>query len=198
MSTTDITQILEAVGSGDPQAAEQLLPVVYEDLRRMAAKKLSHLPAGQTLQATALVHEAYLRVVRSESEQQWDHRGHFFVAAAQAMRRILVDHIRSKNRLKRGGEFQRVDLAEAELAISIPNDQLLDLDDALTEFTKNNPKESELVHLRYFAGLSLEEAASVMGISRATASRYWAYARARLFAAMSKGDDPDDTAKLDS
>jgi RNA polymerase sigma factor (TIGR02999 family) len=181
----DVTQILQAIERGDRQATEQLLPAVYEDLRRLAAKRLAQENPGQTLQATALVHEAYMRVVGSNDEPEWDHRGHFFEAAAEAMRRILVDKARKKKCLKRGGDLQRSELQEADLVISIPSDQLLDLDAALDALALESPREAELVKLRYFAGLSSQEAAAVLGISRATAARYWSYARAFLFEQIS-------------
>ena len=182
---SQITQILDAIGRGEDNAAEQLLPAVYNDLRRLAAKKLAQEAPGQTLQATALVHEAYVRLVGTDGEQKWDHRGHFFMAAAEAMRRILIENARRKQSLKRGGAQQRVGLHEAELVISVPADQLLDVDEALEKLTQESPREAELVKLRYFAGLSLEEAAAALDISRATASRYWAYARAFLYDAIS-------------
>jgi RNA polymerase sigma factor (TIGR02999 family) len=185
----DITQILEAIDRGDPQAAEKLLPAVYEDLRRLAARKLTQERPGQTLQATALVHEAYLALVGSD-DTRWDHRGHFFVAAAEAMRRILINRALQKQTAKRGGGRRRVDLHEADLVISVPADELLDLDEALKKLAEDSPQEAELVKLRYFAGLTLEEAAEALDISRATASRYWAYARAFLRKALSTKEDP--------
>ena len=184
-----VSEILQAIQSGDQLAAEKLLPAVYNDLRRMAAKKISEQPPGQTLQATALVHEAYLRIVCSNPDQQWDHRGHFFIAAAQAMRCIVIDNIRAKQRLKRGGEHRRVELQDVDLVLSVPNEDLLDLAEALERFSQNTPKEANLVQLRFFAGLSLEEAAEAMGISRATASRYWSYARARLLTTLGNEDN---------
>jgi RNA polymerase sigma factor (TIGR02999 family) len=188
---SEVTQILEAVARGDRQAAEQLLPVVYDDLRQLAARKLAKEAPGQTLQATALVHEAYLRLVNSEPGQQWDHRGHFFMAAAEAMRRILIDRARQKQALKRGGHAQKVGLREAELVISVPDERLLDLNEALERLAQRCPREADLVKLRYFAGLTLEEAAATMGISVATASRYWAYARAFLQKAILEEHGPE-------
>jgi RNA polymerase sigma factor (TIGR02999 family) len=187
----EVTQILEAVASGDPQAAEQLLPAVYDDLRQLAARKLAGEAPGQTLQATALVHEAYLRLVKPEQGQQWDHRGHFFMAAAEAMRRILIDRARRKQALKRGGDAQQVGLREADLVISVPDDRILDLNEALERLAHRCPREADLVKLRYFAGLTLEDAAATMGISVATASRYWAYARAFLRKAISEEHDAE-------
>ena len=189
----DVTQILDAIGRGDQQAAEELLPVLYEDLRRLAAKKLATEPPGQTLQATALVHEAWMRLLASDKKQKWDHRGHFFLAAAEAMRRILIENARRKQTLKRGGIFQQVQLEEAHLVSSIPADQLLDVNEALEELSEELPEEAKLIKLRYFGGLTIEEAAEVIGISRKVAYRYWRCARAFLLTALSD-DDPDDLA----
>jgi RNA polymerase sigma factor (TIGR02999 family) len=185
----DVTQILEAIERGDQKAAEQLLPAVYDDLRRLAARKLAQEAPGQTLQATALVHEAYMALAGGEDKQKWDHRGHFFMAAAEAMRRILINRAVQKQTVKHGGKIQRVELQEADLVISVPADELLDLDEALHKLAEKSPQEAKLVKLRYFAGLSLEEAADVLDISRATASRYWAYARAFLKKAISEAED---------
>lgn len=184
---TEVTQILDAIGRGDQQASEQLLPIIYQDLRRLAANMLAQEPAGQTLQATALVHEAYVRLVDSEAEQKWNHRGHFFNAAAEAMRRILVEKARRKQRVKHGGEHQRVEMDDERLVCSVSSDQILALDEALERFEQQEPEKAQLVKLRFFAGLSIEEAADTMGISRATASRHWTYARAWLHDAMSAG-----------
>lgn len=181
----EITLILDAIGRGEAQAAEQLLPAMYDDLRRLAAKRLAQEAPGQTLQATALVHEAYVRLVGSDEEQKWDHRGHFFTAAAEAMRRLLIENARRKQSLKHGGAQQRVDLQQAELVVAVPADQLLEVNEALEKLAQESPQEAELVKLRYFAGLTLEEAAAALDISRATASRYWAYARAFLYEAIS-------------
>jgi RNA polymerase sigma factor (TIGR02999 family) len=175
-----ITQVLSAIERGDPHASEQLLPMLYQELRRLAAGMLAQEPPGQTLQATALVHEAYVRLVDSEEEQKWNHRGHFFAAAAEAMRRILVEKARRKQRVKHGGEHQRVEMDDERLVCSVPADQLLALDEALERFAQDEPEKARLVKLRFFAGLSIEEAADALGISRATASRYWTYARAWL------------------
>ena len=195
----DVTRILSAIEQGDPQAAEQLLPLVYDELRKLAAQKLAQEKPGQTLQATALVHEAYLRLVASGErvasggrqpldKPPWDSRGHFFAAAAEAMRRILVDNARRKRRPKHGGDRQRLDLdAIGELAAN-QGGELLALDEALERLAQAEPVKAELVKLRYFAGLSLHEAASCLSISPATAKRYWAIARAWLFDALSDGD----------
>src|SRR5438105_4736682 len=163
---TDVTSILSAIEQGDPHAAEQLLPLVYDELRKLAATKLAQEKPGQTLQATALVHDAYLRLV--DVDQHWNSRGHFFAAAAEAMRRILVDNARRKRRPKHGGDRQRVEMDEA-LAVADPRKDLVALDDALTQLAAQEPVKAELVKLRYFAGLSLEEAAGILRISPATA-----------------------------
>ncbi len=178
---TDVTQILSAIEQGDAQAAGQLLPLVYEELRKLATAKMSHEKPGQTLQATALVHEAYVRLVDGEKAQHWDSRGHFFAAAAEAMRRILVENARRKKQKKRGGQHKRQDLHEADLATEAPSDDLLALDEALSQLAEEAPERAELVKLRYFVGLTSEQAAEAMGISRATAVRHWTYARAWLF-----------------
>lgn len=183
---SEITQILDAIAKGDKQATEDLLPLVYHDLRQLAARRLANEAPGQTLQATALVHEAYLKLIGSENQTGWDHRGHFYVAAAEAMRRILINRARDKRALKRGGDAQRQELQEADLVISVPSDQLLDLDEALELLAQQSPEEAKLVKLRFFAGLTLEETAEALGISRATASRYWAFARAFLQQTMSE------------
>jgi RNA polymerase sigma factor (TIGR02999 family) len=175
-----VTRILSAVEQGDPSAAEQLLPLVYEELRKLAAEKLANECPGQTLEATALVHEAYLRLVGSGAGPHWNSRGHFFAAAAEAMRRILIGNARRKHALKRGGQAKRVDLDAVELSDRPACDKLLALEDALTRLSDKDPVKGELVKLRYFAGLTTREAATVLGISTATADRYWAYARAWL------------------
>ena len=182
---TEVTQILAAIEQGDPHAAEQLLPLVYSELRRLAARKLSQEAPGQTLQATGLVHEAYLRLVDVEKAQHWNSRGHFFAAAAEAMRRILVEQARRKRRLKRGGDKERVDLEEVEIAFVGPADDIVALDDALARLAQKHPEKAELVKLRYFAGLTVNEAAEVLGISTSTADRHWTYARAWLFRELS-------------
>ena len=180
----EVTQILKAIREGQPQAAAELLPLVYNELRRLAAVRIAHERPGQTLQATALVHEAYLRLVGDESQTQWEHRGHFFAAAADAMRRILVENARRKRRLRHGGEYQRAELAEADVAFTGPTDDVLALDEALQQFEHDQPRKAALVKLRYFAGLSEDDAAAALGISRATASRWWAFARAWLYERM--------------
>jgi RNA polymerase sigma factor (TIGR02999 family) len=184
---SELSQVLSAIEQGDPQAAEQLLPLVYAELRKLAARKLAQEAAGQTLQATALVHEAYLRLVNGEKVQHWNGRGHFFAAAAEAMRRILVDNARRKRRPKHGGDLTRIHLNEACSAAE-PRTDLLALDEALNKLAEQEPLKAELVKLRYFAGLSLDEAAACLGISPATAKRHWAVARARLFAILSEPD----------
>jgi len=178
---SDVTQGLAAIDAGDPQAAGQLLPLVYEELRRLAAAQMAHERPGQTLNATALVHEAYLRLV---GEQHFANRSHFFRVAAEAMRRILIDQARRKQRLKHGGQHVRVPLSDVEPAAEAPAEELLALDAVLDRLAAIDPVKAELVKLRYFAGLGEEEAAAALGISRATASRYWTYARAWLIHAL--------------
>ncbi len=177
---SDVTQILSQIAQGDPSAAEQLLPLVYDELRRLASQKLARESPGQTLQATALVHEAYIRLVGSEHNCQWDNQGHFFAAAAEAMRRILIDQARRKQSEKHGGGRQRFELGEQDLISNASPDRLLALDEALCKLSREEPESAELVKLRAFAGLSVEQAANVLGISRANAYRHWAYARAWL------------------
>jgi RNA polymerase sigma factor (TIGR02999 family) len=179
----DVTRILSAIDQGDPKAAEQLLPVVYDELRRLAAQKLATEKPGQTLQATALVHEAYLRLVEGgpgASARSWNGRGHFFAAAAEAMRRILVERARHKHSLKAGGGRHRVDLADVEPSVGGPDIDLLALNDALAKLEKTDKRRAELVKLRFFVGLTKEEAAQVLGISPSTADNDWAYARCWL------------------
>src|SRR5437870_1777410 len=187
---SEVTRILSAIEQGDPHAAEQLLPLVYQELRQLAAQKLAQEQPGQTLQATALVHEAYLRLVNSEPDRHWDSRGHFFAAAAEAMRRILVEQARRKHRHKHGGELHRADVDMTGLAGPVPTDDLLALDEALTKLTAEDPVKAQLVQLRFFAGLSNEEAAVVLEISAVTAKRHWRYARAWLHRAVSSQDEP--------
>ena len=177
---TDVTHILTAVERGDPGAAGQLLPLVYEELRKLAAHKLAQEKAGQTLQATALVHEAYLRMVGAGNEQRWDHRGHFFAAAAEAIRRILVENARRKRSIKHGGGRVRHEINDIQLAAPELGENLEALDEALNRLAKKDPIKADLVKLRHFAGLTIEEAAQALGISMTTANRYWAYARAWL------------------
>lgn len=177
----DVTRLLQSIDHGDPHAAEELLPLVYDELRRLAQARMVNERPGQTLQATALVHEAYLRLVREEESAGWANRRHFFAAAAEAMRRILVERARRRDRLRHGGGRERVELDEADLAIEDPPEDLLALDAALQELERSDPRKAELVKLRYFAGLSEEAAAAALGISRATASRWWTFARAWLY-----------------
>jgi RNA polymerase sigma factor (TIGR02999 family) len=177
---TDVTRILSAIEQGDPSAAEQLLPLVYDELRKLAAQKMAQEKPGQTLQATALVHEAYIRLVDVEKAQHWDSRGHFFAAAAEAMRRILVEYARGKARQKRGGHRRRFDIDAVDLALHAAPDQLLAVDEALDKLQREDPAVFDLVKLRYFAGLNIEQAAAALGISTATAYRHWNYARAWL------------------
>jgi RNA polymerase sigma factor (TIGR02999 family) len=181
---TDVTYILSAIEQGDRHAAEQLLPLVYDELRKLATQKLAHEKPGQTLEATALVHEAYLRLVDTDKVQNWNSRGHFFAAAAEAMRRILINRARDKGRQKRGGGRQCVDLARLVVADKASDQEVLAIDDALQELARKNQPCAELVKLRFFSGLTLEEAALAMGIARRTAFRYWAFARAWLFDAL--------------
>jgi RNA polymerase sigma factor (TIGR02999 family) len=177
---SDVTRILSQIESGDPSAAEQLLPLVYNELRQLAAAKLAREKPGQTLQATALVHDAYLRLVDSKSVQHWDSRGHFFAAAAESMRRILIDLARQKRTDRRGGGWRRCELSESD-HITVPvTDELLDLDGALTRLAAVDREAADLVKLRVFAGLTIDEAATLQGISSRTAKRNWAYARAWL------------------
>src|SRR5947209_2136685 len=179
-SMSEVTRILSAIDQGDPHAASQLLPLVYEELRKLAARKMAHETPGQTLQPTALVHEAYLRLIAGDPEQPWNSRGHFFAAAAEAMRRILVERARHKRSLKAGGDYQRREIADVELAIAVPDVDLLALNEALAKLESQDKRRAELVKLRFFAGLTLEEAAKVLGISRSTADNDWAYARCWL------------------
>jgi RNA polymerase sigma factor (TIGR02999 family) len=181
---SEVTRILSAIGHGDPSAAEQLLPLVYDELRKLAATKLAQEKPGQTLQATALVHEAYIRLVDVDKARCWNSQGHFFAAAAEAMRRILINRARDKGRQKRGGGRQCVDLARLVVADKASDQELLVIDDALQELARKNQPCAELVKLRFFSGLTLEEAARAMGIARRTAYRYWAFARAWLFDAL--------------
>jgi RNA polymerase sigma factor (TIGR02999 family) len=176
----DVTQILSAIEQGDPSAAEQLLPLVYGELRKLAAAKMAQEKPGQTLQATALVHEAYMRLVDTAKARQWDSRAHFFSAAAEAMRRILVEAARRRQAVRRGGDRQHVPLDEVQIELPGKPEELIDLDDALNRLEKRDSKKARLVKLRYFAGLTIPEAAAVLGISTTTADRYWAYARAWL------------------
>jgi RNA polymerase sigma factor (TIGR02999 family) len=187
----DVTHILSAIDQGDPHAAEQLLPLVYDELRKLAAQKMAQEKPGQTLQATALVHEAYIRVVAGEDatgprEQHWDSRGHFFAAAAEAMRRILVENARRHRTEKRGGEYKRIELSELAERCSDDQVDLLALDEALKKLEDLHPQKAEIVRIRFFSGCTLEETASILGISRSTAQRHWAYARAWLFGQLNQ------------
>jgi RNA polymerase sigma factor (sigma-70 family) len=204
---SEVTRILCAIEQGDPQAAEQLLPLVYQELRRLAAQKMAHEAPGLTLQATALVHEAYLRLVASggrespdnlvasggrkspDNPQHWNSRGHFFAAAAEAMRRILIEDARRKKAEKHGGDRQRVELAEGLFASNSTAEELLILDDALSSLSREDPAAAEVAKLRLFAGLSVEQAAQTIGVSRATAFRHWTYARAWLHAELRDSQD---------
>ena len=186
---TDVTRILSAIEQGDPQAAEQLLPLVYDELRKLAAERMAQEMPGQTLQATALVHEAYLRLVDVEGTQHWNSRGHFFAAAAEAMRRILVDNARRRQSKKRGGDRARLDLDQFSPATSERLDDVLDVDDALEGLAGADPQAAELVKLRYFAGLSIPQAAAALGISPRSADFLWAYSRAWLLRSLG-GADP--------
>jgi RNA polymerase sigma factor (TIGR02999 family) len=177
---TDVTRILHAIDQGDPRAAEQLLPLVYDELRKLAAQKLAQEKPGQTLDATALVHEAYIRLVDADRAQAWNGRGHFFAAAAEAMRRILIDSARRKQADKHGGGRRRADFTEAEAVAVAPPEDLLALDEALDRLAQNDPAAGQLVKLCYFAGLSVEQAAQAMGLSRTSAYRLWTFARAWL------------------
>jgi RNA polymerase sigma factor (TIGR02999 family) len=185
---SEVTRILSAIEDGDPQAAEQLLPLVYDELRRLAALRLTQEKPGQTLQATALVHEAFVRLVDVDKVQHWDSRGHFFAAAAEAMRRILLNRARDKQRVKRGGDRRRVDIDQIEIALDTNDEQLIALDEALTELGAEDPDAVRLVNLRFFAGLTLRDAAAAAGLSLRTAERQWAYVRAWLYARLRHDD----------
>lgn len=184
---SDVTRILNSIEQGDVRAADELLPAVYDELRRLAAWKLSQERPGQTLQATALVHEAYIRLVGEEAGT-WKSRSHFFAAAAEAMRRILIENARRKQSLKRGGDRQRVDIDDAILAIGESSEDLIALDEALAKLAQEDPEVAELVKLRYFAGLTIEQTAEVLGVSSRTADRYWSYARAWLYQEITRGN----------
>src|SRR5665213_64121 len=177
---SDVTRILQSIESGDPKAAGELLPLVYEELRKLAAARMANEPPNQTLQPTALVHEAWLRLTGNENVK-WDGRAHFFGAAAEAMRRILIDHARRKKALRRGSNPQRLDIEEVEIAAPAKEQELLDMDEALEKFAALDKQKAELVTLRYFVGVTLDESAQILGISTPTAKRWWAYARAWLY-----------------
>ncbi len=178
---SDVTQLLSAIDAGDPKAAGQLLPLVYEELRRLAAAKMAHEKPGQTLQATALVHEAWLRLTDGEQQRAWNSRGHFFGAAAEAMRRILVESARRKARLRHGGELERVAVDQIEIASVLPDERLVQVSEALDNLEREAPEAAQVVKLRYFAGLTQEQVAETMGISLRTAERHWTWAKAWLF-----------------
>jgi RNA polymerase sigma factor (TIGR02999 family) len=178
---SDVTRILSAIEEGDGQAAEKLLPLVYDELRKLAAARMAQENPGQTLQATALVHEAYIRLVDVDKAQHWDSRNHFFAAAAEAMRRIVVEAARRKRRLKHGRAHERLDIDGLEITVEGPSSDVLALDEALTKLAERHPLEAEFVKLRYFCGMTVEEAAKSLGISSATGDRKWAYAKAWLY-----------------
>ena len=188
---TEVTRILDALAQGEPKAAHDLLPLIYAELRRLATRKLASQASGQTLQPTALVHEAYLRLVGGGDERHWDNRGHFYAAAAEAMKRILLDRARDKRRLKRGGGRQRQNLdVNAVLDFDAPADDLLDLDEALTRLAAVDAEAAELVKLRLFAGLTVDEAARALGVSRRSAERDWTFARTWLYGQLAPRDEP--------
>ena len=186
---SDVTRILSAIEEGDQLASEKLLPLVYDELRRLAAAKMAQERPGQTLQATALVHEAYLRLVDVDKAQKWDSRGHFFAAAAEAMRRILLNRARDKKRLKRGGGRRRLDLSQLEVAAEAEGDELLALNEAVEKLEEHDSLGAQLVKLRFFAGLKQGEAAAALGLPRRTADRHWSFARAWLYDELREGED---------
>jgi len=192
----DITHILNAIDSGDPKGSAELLPLVYAELRKLAAARLASEKPGQTLEPTGLVHEAYLRLVGNHREPKWDGRGHFFASAAEAMRRILIENARRKQGPRRGGDRRRIDADLDQIGENTRDVDLLDLDDALEQLAAESPVRAELVKLRFFAGLTIPEAAAALGISVATAERYWAYARVRLYADLA--ELPPNSKKGDS
>ncbi len=187
---SDVTRLIEAAAGGDRQAAADLLPLVYDELRRLATQRLAHENPGQTLDATALVHEAYLRLVGGEQARHWNGRGHFFAAEAEAMRRLIVENARSKKRRKHGGDRRCLSLEMAESVVEAPSEDLLALDEALTRLTAHDPVNPEVVKLRFFAGLTMREVAQTLGISIATADRHWTYARSWLYAELA-GENPE-------
>jgi RNA polymerase sigma factor (TIGR02999 family) len=191
----EVTRILQSIEAGDPQAAEKLLPLVYAELRKLAAAKMAHEQPGQTLQATALVHEAYLRLVDDDRAVRWNSRGHFFSAAAEAMRRILVEKARRKKSPRHGGGQRRIELDDALAVPDRQADELLAIDEALARFAEVAPAKAELVKLRFFAGMTIPEAADVLGISHATAERYWAYARVWLYCQLNDGRQPPESSE---
>jgi RNA polymerase sigma factor (TIGR02999 family) len=185
---TDVTEILAAIKQGDPHTPEELLPLVYDELRKLAAQKLAHEAPGQTLQATALVHEAYLRLVDANRIQSWDGRGHFFAAAAEAMRRILIENARRKKTEKHGAMRSRQAIDLVEISSGAPTEDVLALDEALTKLAGEDPVKARLVTLRYFAGLSLDDAARILGFSRATAYRHWHFAKVWLYCELHRAE----------
>ena len=187
---SDVSQILASIERGDPHASEQLLPLVYDELRKLAAAMMAKEAPGQTLQATALVHEAYLRLVGAETDRPWDGRAHFFAAAAEAMRRILIEYARRKRGPRRGGGRLRVDLTDLGATTRVSDEDLLALDDALTRLAAIAPKKADLVKLRFFAGMTIPQAAAALGISHATAERHWTYARVWLFSELHGAAEP--------
>jgi RNA polymerase sigma factor (TIGR02999 family) len=190
---SDATLLIEAAAAGDPKAAADLLPLVYDELRKLAAARLAAEKPGQTLQATALVHEAYLRLVGTGPGSDWNGRGHFFAAAAEAMRRILIENARCKAREKRGGDWDRVDFEDLDVTTSVTSDQLVALDEALAQLAERDHLAGELVKLRYYAGFGLDQAAAALGVSAATAYRHWAYARAWLHGELQKNTGSDNS-----
>ena len=184
---SDVTRILTEIEQGDSARAEELLPLVYEELRKLAAAKLAHEKPGQTLEATALVHESFLRMVGGEQAQVWQNRGHFFAAAAEAMRRILIENARRKAGVKWGGPYQRIEIEDVPESVAEGQIDLLSLDAALCQFESEHPEQAQVVKLKFFAGCTIEETAQMLGISRATAQRHWAYARAWLFGRLNEG-----------
>lgn len=189
--TTRVTQILQALGSDDPRASDELLPIVYDELRRLAKQKMAAERPGHTLGATGLVHEAYLRLVGADRGRAWENRRHFFAAAAESMRRILIESARKRGRLKRGGDHRQVELDGHEISVSIPVDQLLAVNEALDRLAAEDATAAEIVKLRFFAGFSVEEAAECLGLSRATAYRHWTWARAWLQCELREMDVSD-------
>jgi RNA polymerase sigma factor (TIGR02999 family) len=190
---SEVTRILKSIEDGDPTATEDLLPLIYEELRKLAAQRMAQENPGQTLSATALVHEAYIRLVDVEKVKHWDSRGHFFAAAAEAMRRILVDNARRKQAQVHGGDRQRIDLGDADLVSRATPDKIVALDEALSQLATEDAKAADLVKLRVFAGISIEEAAEALSISRATAYRRWTYARAWLRAELGDSSESDNS-----
>jgi RNA polymerase sigma factor (TIGR02999 family) len=186
---SEVTRLLQAIDAGEPRASAELLPLVYDELRRLAAERMSREKPGQTIQATALVHEAFLRLVGGENPQRWDSQWHFFAAAAEAMRRIVINHARDKKRLKRGGDFRRIDLDQAEVGAAGNDEELIALDGALCELERVDEIAAQVVKLRFFAGLKQREVATALGISLRSAERQWAFARAWLFDRLRRDED---------